>query len=797
MSYAQRPRFSPHLRFLSLIVLSLIIGLIPIRLVFAATYQVTTTTDTNDGACDAHCTLREAISAANANADDDIITFAASANGRINLTENLPPLGNNGALTIIGNGAANTVVWGRTDVRVFRVEAGSVVTLQEIAACGGYLISGGVGGGIYNSGTLTITNALICNNLSLDVGGGIYNGGTLIMTGVTVSDNGGEDSGGGIRNAGTLNLNDSLIEDNYAGRGGGITNTSSLVVTNTIFRLNQAGEEGDAIEHRYGTLSVSGSRFESNRGGEYGGALEIHAPATVTNCVFQGNHTNGWGGAIHNTSQLLVTNSVFNNNDSEWVGGALSNFGTATVINSTFNQNRTLYGYATGIDNSGVLLVTHSTFNEHIGDPWYEDFGGGIHTSTATAVVNNSIFANSTCGGALSGAGNVATLDSGCPAAEYADLLLDGLADNGGTTPTIALRLGSPAINAGDNALAVDENGAPLLTDQRGVGYPRVAQGTVDAGAFESIYERSPAAPTLSAPRGAYEIAPTQFQWNAVPGGQWYYLWVTSTAGHVFDQWYNGLAACVDGACAVPVPEGVTLTNDDYQWWVQAWSPLGGYGAWSGAAAFRVGWYAPIQIAPVGVIDTNQPTFSWYNVSGAAWYQLWVSSATATVYNSWYSAETICAADTGLCGVAPITVDNGVHQWWVQAWSTLSGYSPWSDALIFSLPLITPAPLNPVGMITASHPEFQWSAVPGASWYYLWLSDENGKVLDQWFSSAACGVDNVCRVAPVTLPAGNYRWWAQAWSEFGGYSAWSGQTDFTVSLPSRDVLPPELPAAPG
>ena len=48
----------------------------------------------------------------------------------------------------------------------------------------------------------------------------------------------------------------------------------------------------------------------------------------------------------------------------------------------------------------------------------------------------------------------------------------------------MALLPGSPAIDAGSNALAVDANGVPLATDQRGVA--RVVNGTVDIGAFES-----------------------------------------------------------------------------------------------------------------------------------------------------------------------------------------------------------------------------------------------------------------------------------------------------------------------
>jgi len=61
------------------------------------------------------------------------------------------------------------------------------------------------------------------------------------------------------------------------------------------------------------------------------------------------------------------------------------------------------------------------------------------------------------------------------------DPRLGPLANNGGSTQTMALLPGSPAINAGSNALT------PVDTqyDQRGAGYSRIGDGTVDIGAFE------------------------------------------------------------------------------------------------------------------------------------------------------------------------------------------------------------------------------------------------------------------------------------------------------------------------
>ena len=57
---------------------------------------------------------------------------------------------------------------------------------------------------------------------------------------------------------------------------------------------------------------------------------------------------------------------------------------------------------------------------------------------------------------------------------------------------THALNNFSPAIDAGSNALAVDQNNAALTTDQRGTGFPRIDHSMVDIGAYETIFVEPP-----------------------------------------------------------------------------------------------------------------------------------------------------------------------------------------------------------------------------------------------------------------------------------------------------------------
>jgi hypothetical protein len=81
-------------------------------------------------------------------------------------------------------------------------------------------------------------------------------------------------------------------------------------------------------------------------------------------------------------------------------------------------------------------------------------------------------------------------------AANPLDPHLGPLQDNGGPTPTLALLPGSPALDVGDNS-ARSATG-PL--DQRGQGFARVANGTVDIGAFEAEPPPPPASPPPSPP---------------------------------------------------------------------------------------------------------------------------------------------------------------------------------------------------------------------------------------------------------------------------------------------------------
>src|SRR5205823_4632765 len=113
------------------------------------------------------------------------------------------------SLTIVGAGSATTIDAGGGSPpgshgisnRVLMIDSGSTVTLRQLAVKGGRAPSGiyadgADGGGIYNSGTLTLDHATVSHNAA-GVGGYLVSGNGA---------NGG--SGDGIFNRGTLTLTD-------------------------------------------------------------------------------------------------------------------------------------------------------------------------------------------------------------------------------------------------------------------------------------------------------------------------------------------------------------------------------------------------------------------------------------------------------------------------------------------------------------------------------------------------------------------------------------------------------------
>src|SRR4029079_15979232 len=139
---------SPSLRFLLRILgVFLLSALFQISVAFASpaaspalTFNVNHSTDTDDGSCDTlgsgsgnqDCTLREAITAANANSGADTITFSIS--GTILLGSTLTTIADD--MTLDGSGQSVTVS-GNNSVQMLMVDSGTTLNLNALAIANG------------------------------------------------------------------------------------------------------------------------------------------------------------------------------------------------------------------------------------------------------------------------------------------------------------------------------------------------------------------------------------------------------------------------------------------------------------------------------------------------------------------------------------------------------------------------------------------------------------------------------------------------------------------------------------
>lgn len=159
---------------------------------FSGSYQVNTLADTDDGVCDtSHCTLREAINAANASAGvPDAITFNIPSGGTITLGSTLPTISDSGGpLTIQGPTAAADAIAisSNNAVRIMATASGSTLSLDQLTLSDGQAPSccifdpdplaigpiGRGGGAIVALGAVTLSNCTLSNN---QAGGGLNGG---------------------------------------------------------------------------------------------------------------------------------------------------------------------------------------------------------------------------------------------------------------------------------------------------------------------------------------------------------------------------------------------------------------------------------------------------------------------------------------------------------------------------------------------------------------------------------------------------------------------------------------------
>ena len=419
---------------------------------------------------------------------------------------------------------------------------GGVAVFDMLAVTGTQIVSNTAyaGGGIdNNAGSLSLSGVTLRANTaftSAGGGGGLRNDGPAVIDGSLFDSNvgGGGGGGGAIADSARLTVTNSTFTANQAGSGGALFLSSAAAIVSVDHSSFSAGVTtyGGALSS-FGTLIVTNSTLSGNSAFN-GGAIYNRAGAQMRliDTVIDSNYTAGgaagtsYGGGIFNDGRLGLRNvTLSNNNALNGSGGGLFSSGTGVVLlrGTTVNGNNALAGSGGGIANAGLLTVTNSTlanntsvihgggisnsatvrlfnatlaFNTADNDNNGSGDGGGLFSSGTAEARNSLLGGNIDKGGQAPDCNNLTsqgytlvqnttgcTLVAGTGDVTGQNPKLAPLAGNGGSTWTVALLTGSPAIDAGELGGCKDENGATLTVDQRG--YARPYGASCDIGAYE------------------------------------------------------------------------------------------------------------------------------------------------------------------------------------------------------------------------------------------------------------------------------------------------------------------------
>jgi hypothetical protein len=225
----------------------------------------------------------------------------------------------------------------------------------------------GTGGAVYNAGTMTLNNSQFSGNQATN-GGAIFNGGSLAISIVTVSNNIAEAGGyggsfgGGINNTGALTISKSTFVINAvigslngSGYGGALSSSSGTVgITNSTFYQNAAISSNDGSSVGNGT---GGSMWLVN------GFYSLINCTVVSNwSAGSGQYSQGkgiGGGIFANNSIVYLFNTIIAGNSaansSPDLNGAFVSSGVNLIGNNQGATGLSIFDFQNVVANLGTL----------------------------------------------------------------------------------------------------------------------------------------------------------------------------------------------------------------------------------------------------------------------------------------------------------------------------------------------------------------------------------------------------------------------------------------------------------
>ncbi|PTU75747.1 CSLREA domain-containing protein [Pseudomonas mangrovi] len=432
----------------------------------AATFTVNQTQDGRDGACDSHCTLRDAIDAANSTPGSHLILLP-DGEYLLDLLSNGDEDGNasddldlTADARIVGSGYSRSVIRSvGLRHRLFEIHPGARLRLERLSLKDGF--SPANGGAVENHGRLELRQVLLEGNRARTV--------QPVDQPITEEQGWWKGQGGAIANYGEAHISWSAFVRNSAtggegpnpGRGGAIFNRGVLFMRDSRLESNGVSSPDDkgagAGVYNRGVADIARSLFY--RGG---GTNDIWGTAIA----------NDLGGQLKLVNSTLAygraeANAAFNNGDPYRQDNQSDT--RAQLIHVSIIRNT-----SAGIDNRGRLQLRNSLV---IGN--YLDADETIPRDC-----------NSQGPGALLSSSGLMLVPTGsnCPAELHADpdnlfgAVIAGL-DDTQLLATFPLPAGSPAIDAGiGNCSSHDQQRAPRPQDGDDDGDARCDLGAYERG---------------------------------------------------------------------------------------------------------------------------------------------------------------------------------------------------------------------------------------------------------------------------------------------------------------------------
>jgi CSLREA domain-containing protein len=321
----------------------------------APLYVVNQRLDTVDGACNADCSLREAVNASNAvpgaillPVGDFELTRSGADNSNVNGDLDLSQ-----GMGIYGVGTS-TRISGLSGERVFDLDPTSPANIGRTVNFADLVISNGSGNGPgagINASSADDYTALYRvilenNESALLQGGGMHSAGPTLVLESIVRNNSAAGNGAGLAftssgaNVRTEVLRSTIEGNNSttasAGGGGGIYGSSQLFVVDSTVSGNKASFSGGGVVSTTttGRLTMRNSSVVDNRadtdanGAGVGGGIRIEGNnAVIYNTVGAGNLTGALAEDCSKSAQLLAVTLL--NNHMEAPAGAAGNCGFA------------------------------------------------------------------------------------------------------------------------------------------------------------------------------------------------------------------------------------------------------------------------------------------------------------------------------------------------------------------------------------------------------------------------------------------------------------------------------------